>query len=289
MQIKAHSWRPLRLLLVFLILIAYSVAVLWLYRECSVVSTVAANTDPTTVTTCAPPTASSAMVLILILLAVLLLWPDVSEVTVLGVTLKRKVEEAKADAAAAKQEAATLGQLVQSLQVQLNSVISTAAAASASINQSIFLPDYPWNDRQSDKVRQSVDDLRREFDEQRKASAEPAGTKSRTYSSDLASFESLSDDSLKMRLIHEWEEFNSILGIQGLNRSRHEDQLSEEELRTRQAQKRFVAAHRETIAGVRSLRNAVAHGKNVQRDDVMEGLQALSLLFPLATEWLEHA
>lgn len=290
-MIKARAWRPLRLSLVFLILTAYGAAVLWLYRECSVLSTVAANADTTTATTCAPPTASSATVLILILIVVLLLWPDISEVTVLGVTLKRKVEEAKKDAAAAKEEVGTLSLLVQSLQVQISSmVVSTAAAASsANISQSFVLPDYPWNSRESARVQKSVEELQRELDERRQASGEPVGPSTGHYvegSKYLDLLSNLRDDELSMRLIREWAQFDSMLAIQTFNRPRREDQLSDEELRKRHAQRGFVAEHREAIAGVRSLRNAVAHGKDVYRNDVIEGLQALALLTSLAGEWL---
>lgn len=287
MNIKVHSWRPLRISLVFLILTAYAIATLWLYRECSVVSTSTPDAVATTETTCAPPTVTSASVLVLILLVVLFLWPDLSEITVLGVALKRKVEEAKNDAAAAKEQVGALSQLVQSLQIQI-----TSTAASASISQSFFLPDYPWGKSESERVQQSVRELKKERDENlRSSSAQgPIATDpDRTGAIYLESLQKKSDDELKMILLRDWENLSSLLGIQGYGRGKPDSQLNKNEVRKQLAQKGFIADYRETIAGVRSLRNAVAHGMDVSRQDVTEGLQAVALLTPMARDWLaEH-
>lgn len=291
--IQAHSWRPLRWIVLLLGLVAYGAAALWWHRECTVVKVVEPNSDLTTTTTCAPPTSTSAVVLAMLLLVLLLLWPDISEVTVLGVSLKRKVEAAAKEAAEAKDQVAALTQLTQSLQVQTTSVATSAAAAaaSASVSQNFILPDIPWSPRASSRVEKSIPELQQEL---RDLMASGVGLNLDTVrevdeAKEHLEYDALSDDELKMQLIGEWQRFDDLLDIHDIRRPIRDERLPEREARRRQAQRGFIADYRDTISGVRSLRNAVAHGRVVERDDVLKGLQALELMTPLAQAWLlEH-
>lgn len=287
------AWRRTRLIVAFLILAAYAAAAIWWYRECSVLRV---GTDPAEAT-CAPPTVTSATVLVLLFLVVLLLWPDISEITVLGVTLKRRVEQAKQAAAAASSEATeakaevrNLTTTVQTLQVQLNAVMVSSAnsAAAATVSQTFLLPDVPWSAGASADVQRSVLDLQREA--QRRQHMEPGALSGsrRAVNLDAArdAFRNKSNDELKMQLIREWEALDTMLAISFAPRQRAKKSVDDEDRQLRSVQQAFIADHRDTLASVRSLRNAVAHAEEVSRPDVEDGLEALALLRPLADEWL---
>lgn len=81
----ASKSRLIRLVAASLLLLAYGLSAATFFRVCTEVR----KTDPTglvtTEMTCAPPTPTSATVVILLLGILLLLWPDVSEISVLGI------------------------------------------------------------------------------------------------------------------------------------------------------------------------------------------------------------
>lgn len=286
-------WRRTRLVAAFLLLASYAAAAIWWYRECSVVQV---GSEPAA-TTCSPPTLTSAVVLALLLLVVLLLWPDISEVTVLGVTLKRKVEQAKQAAAEARTEAAeaqdevrNLATAVQTLQVQLNAVVlsSASSTAAATISQTFLIPDVPWSAGASADVQRSVLDLQREAQRRRyiDPSADAGFQKRVDLDSTRESFREKSNDELKMQLIREWEALDAMLEISSAGRHRSKRGAEDEDVQKRSVQQAFIADHRDTLGGLRSLRNAVAHAQEVSRQDIEDGLEALALLRPLADEWM---
>lgn len=290
---KGASWRRTRLTIGFLVLAAYAVAAIWWYRECSILS---AGGEPTK-STCAPPTVTSATVLVLLLLVVLLLWPDISEITVLGISLKRKVEQAKqaamdakSDATEAQNDVRDLTATVQTLQVQLNTVVLSSAnsSAAATISQSILVPDVPWSAGASAEVQKSVLDLQREVSRNDQSDPRsPARSRAEmNLESVRAGFRERSLDELKMQLIRDWETLDSLLGVRPSSSPRGSKIMDEEERQLRNVQQAFIADHRDTLAGIRSLRNAVAHAQDVSRKDVEDGLEALALIRPLAEQWM---
>lgn len=290
---RVAPWRRTRLASAFLLLVVYAVAAIWWYRECS---TFIAGSEPPE-STCAQPTISSATVVVLLLLVLLLLWPDISEITVLGVSLKRKVEQAKQAAADAKTEAVEaqddirdLSAAVQSLQLQLNTVVMTTASSSsaATISQTFLVPERPWSAGTSADVKRSVMNLQRERNRY-----DSVDSWSQAPRRDRVNLEAVregirgkSDDELKMQLLRDWETLDSILGITTSARPRATKSIDDDEPQLRSVQQSFIADHRDTLSGVRSLRNAVAHAKDVSRHDVEDGLEALALLQPLAEDWL---
>lgn len=85
----------------------------------------------TPVSLCGPPAATDAEVVGVIAVVLLLLAPDIGEAGVAGITLKRRVEEAKADAATARADVAALRLTVHSLSqnVDVTTVVESGSAA----------------------------------------------------------------------------------------------------------------------------------------------------------------
>lgn len=233
------------------------------YRECSVVKTVNADDSVVTLTTCAPPTVTSATVLLFLLLVVALLWPDISEITVLGVSLKRKVAEARAAAESARESVAHLRDVVQHQQTQIDAV--TTATATNTTN--IHLGDGALLEDLRGRLRKQAEDVREEQHRDSAPNLEPSSA--------------VPDSELKIRVLSEFQVLSDLLGL-ATRRGRGE--LIAKDHHRRAIQQFFSDDHAGPIRSVRAVRNAVAHAHDVPREDLENALVVLSGLISEARE-----
>ena len=251
----------------FVLLAVLAVGALWLYKDCTV--TVSAGV---TTKVCAPPSVKSAGVLLGILLVLTLLWPDLAEITVLGVSLKRKVAEAVNQATAAESKAVQVENALQLQQLRIDSVVSSTSVASASSNNHFHFPRGEWSQQESDRLKKYQDDFVPE------RSPEDGGI-------DSNPFQDYSDNDLAMRLLREFEGLSKLLNIgpyrpNGRGRGYRDDPQSANEIRW------FVEERSAVLNNVRRLRNSIAHGESFSRQDVIAGLDVVESLVGEANDLL---
>ena len=258
-----QRWRIARLSVAAVVLVGYAIAAVLVYRECSTASTTGAPVDKlAVVTTCAPPTLTSATVLALLLLLVLLLWPDISEITVLGVTLKRKVEEAKQDASAAKDEVAEMRLQLVSVRSSAESAVAVAtqaaatAASSASANVTI-----------NNQWRRADQRVLREEAERVPNSTLEAHADGSLFVDDA--------DWLTGRIIREWDRLQGALNV-APDLTVRADIATKSGVALTNARRDFVGSHRDVLQTLRQLRNAVAQSQDVPLQDMKAGVDLLS-------------
>lgn len=266
---KRRVWRRLRLASAGLLLGSAAIAAIWFYRVCTVVEVRGGANADVTQTTCAPPGLSSAPVLAVLLLVLAMLWPDVSEFAVLGVSLKRRVDRAEAVAATAHQAVNDLRGFVQFQQVQIDAANNSSAASSAVVN---FLVPDRWGALDSASLR----------DERRSVTQEALGD-AMEVSTSLPPLAEFSDAELRVRVLTEYEAFATILDL-NTQRARGRPTVLQDQKRN--AQQGFIEDFENAILTLRTLRNAIAHARDVPRADIEEGLRLLSNLEPLAQKRL---
>lgn len=271
--LTAHFGRMIRYMALVVLLVAALLAVAFFYRDCVEVVTKAVNGDLSTVTTCGPPTVSSGPLLVLLLVVLGLLWPDLAEVTVLGVGLKRQVEAAK-NAVEATQ--GRIGLLEQSIQVQ-NLHIQTLASSSASNYTVLNLDGRFLNAERAEEIRELV---------------KATGPTSAAEAADLRATSadpSASDETLKLEILANWERLSGLVGLARWKRrdGEHESapEFSDESLRY--LMEEFVEDHERSIQLARSLRNSVAHARSIDRSTLMAGANLLGYLVRSAEDHLE--
>jgi len=270
---RKRGWRVVRLSAVLALLATFAIASIWIYRECTVVRSFDINDLTSSEVTCAPPTITSATVLIVLLLVIALLWPDISEVTVLGVTLKRRIAAAESMASAAREGVEDLRSTVLLQQVQIDAVASASSTASSVVHNH-FGSDV-WG----------ADERRRLREESSRVASGADGRRDDGLPDERVRA-AMSDAELKMELLEKYESLADVLDLYTL---RGRGRPTTDEARKRRVQEWFIADHAPALDSVRQLRNAIAHAREVSKDDVIEGLTVLERLLPAAVDWIaEH-
>jgi len=225
------------------------------YRECTDTGTLKADNSVVTLTACTPPTVTSATVLLFLLLVVALLWPDISEITVLGVSLKRKVAEARAAAESARESVDHLRDVVQHQQTQIDAV--TTATATSTTN--IHLGDGALLEDVRTRLRKQAEDVREE--------------QHRDHAPYFETSRDAPESELKMRVLSDFEVLAEMLGLWN---QRGRGQVISKDHHRRSIQQFFLDDHAGPIRSVRAVRNAVAHAQDVSREDLENALVILS-------------
>lgn len=264
---RTRFWRIFRLSIAALLLLGYACAAVWLYRECTAVRTTAADGSVSLETTCAPPTLTSATVLVLLLLVGALLWPDISELAVLGVSLKRRIETAQAAADNAADGLASLRDVVQFQQTQLEAVTTASASSILNLN---FGDTSGLTEEQKTRLQKQADEARTE-------------TPSPSASDETLNSEILADADLKLRVLADYEQLSEALGLES-RRGRGRPTLRDAHLR--EVQRDFIDDHAGPLRSVRAVRNAVAHAREVSPQELQDALVILSTLNSAAREHL---
>lgn len=255
--------RTTRYIVLLVLLVGYSVGAI-LYQECTVTRSVDALSKVSTTTVCAPPTVTSAVVLVVILLAVILLWPDLTEITVLGVSLKRQVAQATARAVEAEKKVTVVEKALQVQQLRIDTAITSAATATATASSTNHIhigTDRPWSHDEAVRLRRFEDDLIAASLRKDEPAPEPPPADVPT-------------DSLSITLLRKYEFLAEIIG---LGPKRPNRTIVRNRSRSPQMQW-FVDDNAAAIQSVRNLRNAIAHGQPVERRDVEAGLSVIETI-----------
>lgn len=268
-KLTRRPWSRIRQLLALAFLLFGVYAAVWLYRECVRADALKDDGSVVTLTTCAPPSLSSATVLLFVLLVVALLWPDISEITVLGVTLKRKVEQAQAAAETARESVDNLRQVVQFQQTQIDSVTSATATSTT---------HFHFGDAAN------VKDVQERLREQ--ASEVLSGPQSRQEPGIARPATELSDNDLKIEVLSGFESLATILGLNSVPRR---ERIIAANHRRRAVQQFFLDDHAGPIRSVKAVRDAVAHAQHISREDLENALVVLYGLIQAAEQhFFEH-
>lgn len=254
--------RRVRLVVAVLLLVSCSLAAIVFYEEC--VTTRTGGGVPTS--TCHPPEVTSPVVLAILLLVALLLWPDLSEVAVLGVSLKRRVDAAELGAKRAQEDVASLHTTIQLQEMRIEGLAEANSSASANITMTNSWDSEPdWSKGWSGQLQKIANML----SEQRASMGMDVPDAS----------ESVGTADLKLELLEKYEEFATAMGY-NIDRRKIRSSQDPGVKRWVYAQQEFFESNREAVQSVRALRNGIAHAQLVDRQAVIEGLEILSELQP---------
>ncbi|WP_143413242.1 hypothetical protein [Glutamicibacter sp. BW78] len=259
------KWRTARHLIAAVLLLVLAVGALWFYKDCTVTQSGGVSTR-----ICTPPTVTSAGALLALFTVLMLLWPDLAEITVLGVTLRRKISKAADDAAAADRKVSQVENLLQLQQIRIDSVVSSSSVASASSNNTFHFSGGEWSQQESERLRKYKDAVSPESDGE-------------SDSESVQATSNYSEDDLAMHLIREYEELSKLLNIgpyrpNGKGDGYRGGPKLANELRW------FAEEQSAVINNVRRLRNSIAHGDRFSREDVAAGIQVVESLLSKAKE-----
>jgi len=235
-RLSRWFWRVLRYGLVVVVVLT---AAAWLGDESFAVCKTVVRTghEAAKTVTCAPPGLNTPLVVGVLLLVVLLMLPDMSEVAVLGITLKKQVRVAAENAKKAEEATHALSNHVSQLVMASNLATSSA---SASNNLSLF------TERDAETVQFAV------------GSDGGAGTQQR------------STLELVGAIVTNWAELNELLNLDARLRVRADFGTPRDEY-VSGIRFAFVEEWHDELLALRRLRNSVAHGGEISRERLEEG------------------
>jgi hypothetical protein len=210
--------------------------------------------------TCAAPGLDSPITLGLLLFAILLLWPDLSEVGVLGVTLKKQVAEA-VDSAKKAEQAAT------SLSAQVSQWVLTSSTSSAFANTEFNV----YTSADANTVTRAAEGTDR----------------SRDTTADATALTNASEDELVGKVVRKWAELQEALELDNRLRPKA-DHSTERASRLTGARLDIAGRFNDELFALRRLRNAAAHGADLERASVEGGVVLLDSLLDEYRELAER-
>jgi len=243
-----------RYVIALALLVAYLIFGVFFYRECAVTTGTASSNG----SVCEPASLSSATVVLAVLLLVALVWPEVAEFSVLGVSLKRRVAEAERAAETAVHESERATATTFSLQAQLNQVVATysSATASADNHTNIFL-DPTWTQERAAQLKRAFVDVGDDVQ-----SLAPTETQQ-------------SDAELSIQLLREYQVLAARLG---LARTRAVGRPSTPVRELYDTRRWFTTDYQPQVNSVREARNSVAHAERLSRQELFEAIQLVRFL-----------
>lgn len=202
--------------------------------------------------TCGPPGVADGGVLAVGLLLLLLAMPDMSEVGILGLSMKRRLEAAEEDASSSKAKADRLEDhlLLQSLRIDGVSQAMASAAAQASVGDILI------GDAAIERAKSGLD---------AKAEAFKRGTRAQDQMTDENGRPDAQD---AMELIRNWEMLAASLDLPPYRRGAS-DGVARVPLTASQAAD-FSGAFRNELSIVRAARNTVAHAGVLSRAELQD-------------------
>jgi hypothetical protein len=211
--------------------------------------------ESATGTACRSPNLSDSVTLVFFAVVIALLWPDIAEFGIFGVSVKRKVEQALQQATTAQQVAERAADQVLLQSVRLEQV-STSSASSSSETK-IFA------DFGSQELRAAVDQL------SNKLNAFERGVPyqdERVYPSEL-------NDQLVGKVIRLWSELTQRLSLDSsdLMRGRKSPEWLLVDER-RPDKQRFIESFMSELKLIRAVRNSAAHSISLSRESLQEAI-----------------
>lgn len=250
--LRANSFRAVRWTFATSVLLAFVVLLLnSTFEVCKVES----DSDGAIVSkTCDGPTVSDAGVLAIALLLVLVLAPDMSEVGVLGVSLKRRLEAAEQKATDSVQRAERLESQLQLQNLRVDTLSQNVAAANAQATNNVYLVS-------SEEIKKIDSEL------PKKAEAFSRGDVPAPTVAQWSPDEENPDPSLIPRIIENWELLYASLDLGPSRRGRSGDSSPRIKVTASEAD-RFKFLFDEELQVVRAARNNVAHAKPITNEDL---------------------
>lgn len=201
---------------------------------------------------CGGPSVTDAGVIAFGLLIILFFLPDMSEIGVFGISLKRRLAEAEAKAAESKAKAEYLENQVHIQNSRIETLSQNLVSASAQANgNAIYFGD--------EFVRVLIDDLPNKADAYKRG-VEPDRTK---FSSDFSPRPS--EDGLVTQLIRNWERIAASLNLPPSRRRKSDTPrivVNPDEAN------RFINVFADELDVVRAARNSVAHAIPISSDEL---------------------
>lgn len=270
-EVRANSYRAIRWAVAAALLVACVVALLngW-FEVCSLETTKSATENAST-RKCGAPAVTDAGTVAVAFLILLLLIPDMSEVGIFGLSMKRRVEAAEKQASESKEQAGRLEDrlLLQTIRIDgLNQAVANSTAQ-ASIGD-IIIGDAA--------IKKAVSGLpQKEAAYKRGADEEALPAADATPAPDAE---------LTSRVIRNWESIAASLDLPpyrpGVRASVSRDPISTTDA------KRFVSLFREELNVVRATRNTVAHAGSIADDDLLAAVEISERLLAILRDGTPH-
>lgn len=245
------------------LVIGYAVAA-FVYREC-IEATVFDGKGAVSAreVVCAPPTLTSASLLVLLLAVALLLWSDLSEVGVLGFTMKRRMERVE-----------TLTEDTNRRVDGLYNLVATTLEQSMSSSQQVFVGGF------------GKEYLDSEGAEQLEQQAEFALRHEGETGNGTGRYEELTDPELKLLLLARFQELE---GLVGTRRAAGQGTRTKQQEAKEMARRRLERDDAEALRNIAAARNSVAHAQEISREAVIGALVEIKVVIPKAREYFEDA
>ncbi|OBG37465.1 hypothetical protein [Mycolicibacter heraklionensis] len=274
--IRAHYFRTIRWTIAVAGLLIFVALLLNSSFEICDIRTETGN-DKTTVTkTCNGPTVTDASVVAVALLFALLLAPDMSEVGVFGVSLKRRVFAAEKKASDSEAKAEKLESQLQIQNLRVDMLAQNVAAATAQATNNVFL----YTSEDIKKIDSQLP---------KKAEAFTRGDVTEPTVADWSSAEDTetaekekSDARLVTRIIENWEVLAASLDLPPYRRVPRSDALRIKITANQADQFRFL--FEEELQVVRAARNNVAHAKAIPIEDLRSAVDISDQLLTILTK-----
>lgn len=273
--LRANSFRVVRLTVALGGLLVFAGLLLNSSFEICNVKTETGKDGTTVTKTCDGPTATDASVIAVALLFVLLLAPDMSEVGVFGVSLKRRLEAAEKKASDSEAKSDRLESQLQMQNLRVDTLAQNVAAANAQATNNVYLYS-------SDDIKKIDSELPNKVEAFTRGNIpEPPVIQWTPIDGERPSEDEQSYASLAMRIIENWEILAASLDLPPYPRVSRSD-LPKIKLTANQAEQ-FRFLFEEELQIVRAARNNVAHAKAVSIDDLRSAVDISEQLLTTLT------
>lgn len=253
-MIAAHGFRPIRWLAASGLLIACGIGLLNSSFEVCKVETKIEKGVTTETKTCDGPTVTDAGVVTVAFLIVLLLAPDMSEVGIFGVSLKRRLEAAEQKASASEAKADRLESQLQIQNLRVDTLSQNVVAATSQATNNVYLVS-------SDEMKKIDSELREKADAISRGEGPTLNDLQRPKTDEHGL-----DPVLSSLLIRNWEILAASLDLPP-RRGGARSEVPRVKVSAGDIEE-FTSLFDEEIQVVRAARNTVAHAGSISNDDL---------------------
>lgn len=273
--VRANSFRVVRWTIAIAGLLTLAGLLLNSSFEICSIQTETGNDGTTVTQTCDGPTAADAGVIAVALLFVLLLAPDMNEVGVFGVSLKRRLVAAEQKASDSEAKAERLESQLQIQNLRVDALAQNVASANAQATNNVYLYS-------SDDIKKIDSELPKKAEAFTRGDIpEPPATLSVPIEEKWSPEEEKSEASLVVRIIENWEILAASLDLSPYRRAPRSEPPRIKITANQCDQFRFL--FEEELQVVRAARNNVAHAKAIPIEDLRSAVDISDQLVRILT------
>ncbi|WP_147441682.1 hypothetical protein [Mycetocola lacteus] len=254
-SLRSNQWRLVRYILAFIV-IAFCVrgTLLGEFLVCDFTNPGSSDAS----VTCRTPVLTDSGVLAMLVLVVALIWAEISEVGLFGLSVKQKLLGVESIAKNANKRSMDSETRIAALATRVDVISSSFSASAATSQTSIHLRAGDWGDISQGTVKES-------------------GFESYKNQMDSAS-SGKSDAELRISILKAWEDIREnilttlptpALTVENKDYWPDEDGMVRDYLKTKYSAQ---------IDVIRAVRNSVAHAKDIPRDDLSAALSLANVL-----------